>query len=230
MALLVWFTMGIALWHFTVFLPDRFWQGIVGAFVGAVIGAIVFGAIVEVDHRQGARRHRPGDRADRDSRGRDRPRPSSGRSASAPSASRELAPLVRKPQIPRVLSGSFAAVRRLPSLGGWPKPSRHIAAEPYSYAEARALAERLELSEPVAITLVRRGYRTPEQARAFLEADESHDPGGVRLDGGGRRAGPRRRSRPASGSPSTATSTSTASARRRSWSAPCASSAPSATG
>ena len=40
--------MGIALWHFTVFLPDRFWQGIVGAFLGAVIGAIVFGAIVEI--------------------------------------------------------------------------------------------------------------------------------------------------------------------------------------
>jgi hypothetical protein len=40
--------MGIALWHFTVFLPDRFWQGIVGAFLGAVIGAIVFGSIVEV--------------------------------------------------------------------------------------------------------------------------------------------------------------------------------------
>ena len=48
MALLVWFTMGIALWHFTVFLPDRFWQGIVGAFLGSVIGAIVFGAIVEI--------------------------------------------------------------------------------------------------------------------------------------------------------------------------------------
>jgi hypothetical protein len=47
MALLVWFTMGIALWHFTVFLPDRFWQGIVGAFLGSVVGAIVFGAIVE---------------------------------------------------------------------------------------------------------------------------------------------------------------------------------------
>jgi len=46
MALLVWFTMGIALWHFTVFLPDRFWQGIVGAFLGSVIGAILFGAIV----------------------------------------------------------------------------------------------------------------------------------------------------------------------------------------
>jgi hypothetical protein len=48
MALLVWFTMGIALWHFTVFLPDHFWQGIVGAFLGSVTGAIVFGAIVEI--------------------------------------------------------------------------------------------------------------------------------------------------------------------------------------
>ncbi len=48
MALLVWFTMGIALWHFTVFLPDRFWQGIVGAFLGAVIGAMLFGGVVEI--------------------------------------------------------------------------------------------------------------------------------------------------------------------------------------
>ena len=48
MALLVWFTMGIALWHFTVFLPDRFWQGIVGAFLGATIGAVVFGVVVEI--------------------------------------------------------------------------------------------------------------------------------------------------------------------------------------
>jgi hypothetical protein len=48
MALLVWFTMGIALWHFTVFIPDRFWQGIVGAFVGSVVGAILFGLVVEL--------------------------------------------------------------------------------------------------------------------------------------------------------------------------------------
>jgi ABC-type Fe3+ transport system permease subunit len=48
MALLVFFTMGIALWHFTVFLPDRFWQGIVGAFIGSVVGAMIFGVIVEV--------------------------------------------------------------------------------------------------------------------------------------------------------------------------------------
>jgi hypothetical protein len=47
MALVVWFTMGIALWHFTVFLPDRFWQGIVGAFLGSVLGAVLFGALVE---------------------------------------------------------------------------------------------------------------------------------------------------------------------------------------
>ncbi|HEY1356389.1 MAG TPA: single-stranded-DNA-specific exonuclease RecJ [Solirubrobacterales bacterium] len=49
-------------------------------------------------------------------------------------------------------------------------------ADPYDYGEARALAEALDLSEPVAITLVRRGYRTPEQARAFLDAEESHPP------------------------------------------------------
>ena len=50
MALLVFFTMGIALWHFTVFLPDRFWQGIVGAFLGSVIGAMVVGTIIlEID-------------------------------------------------------------------------------------------------------------------------------------------------------------------------------------
>jgi hypothetical protein len=36
--------MGLAIWHFTVFLPDRFWQGIVGALLGAAIGAIVTGA------------------------------------------------------------------------------------------------------------------------------------------------------------------------------------------
>lgn len=49
-------------------------------------------------------------------------------------------------------------------------------AEPYDYAEARTLSEELGLSEPVAVTLVRRGYRTPEQAQAFLDADESHSP------------------------------------------------------
>ncbi|HWP33387.1 MAG TPA: single-stranded-DNA-specific exonuclease RecJ [Solirubrobacterales bacterium] len=49
-------------------------------------------------------------------------------------------------------------------------------AEPFSYAEAQALAAELGLSDPVAIALVRRGYRTPEAARAFLAAEEEHPP------------------------------------------------------
>ena len=48
MAALVWFTMGVALWHFTVFVPDRFRGGIVGAFMGAAAGAIVSGAIAQI--------------------------------------------------------------------------------------------------------------------------------------------------------------------------------------
>jgi hypothetical protein len=46
MAALVWFTMGVALWHFTVFIPDRFWGGIVGAFLAAIAGAVLVGLIV----------------------------------------------------------------------------------------------------------------------------------------------------------------------------------------
>lgn len=57
-----------------------------------------------------------------------------------------------------------------------PEIASAFAVEPYSYAEARALSDQLGLSEPVAVTLVRRGYRTPGEARAFLAADESHSP------------------------------------------------------
>lgn len=57
-----------------------------------------------------------------------------------------------------------------------PEIASAFAVEPYSYAEARALSDELGLSEPVAVTLVRRGYRTPGEARAFLAADESHSP------------------------------------------------------
>jgi len=48
MAAVVWVTLGIALWHFTVFLPDHFRGGIVGAFVGAILGSVVTGAIYQV--------------------------------------------------------------------------------------------------------------------------------------------------------------------------------------
>ncbi|HET8592938.1 MAG TPA: single-stranded-DNA-specific exonuclease RecJ, partial [Solirubrobacterales bacterium] len=50
-----------------------------------------------------------------------------------------------------------------------------FAIDPYDYAEVRRLASGLELAEPVAITLVRRGYRTVDAARRFLEAREAHD-------------------------------------------------------
>jgi hypothetical protein len=46
MGMLGWVMMGLAIWHFTIFLPDRFWGGIVGAFVGALVGAVVIGLVI----------------------------------------------------------------------------------------------------------------------------------------------------------------------------------------
>lgn len=46
MSLLVWVMMAIALWHFTVWVPDHFWGGIVGALLSAIVGSVVFGFIV----------------------------------------------------------------------------------------------------------------------------------------------------------------------------------------
>ena len=46
MSMVVWVMMGIAIWHFTVFVPDRFWGGIVGAFLAAIVGAALFGFLV----------------------------------------------------------------------------------------------------------------------------------------------------------------------------------------
>lgn len=46
MAMVVWVMMGIAIWHFAIFVPDRFYGGIVGAFLAAIAGAVLFGVIV----------------------------------------------------------------------------------------------------------------------------------------------------------------------------------------
>lgn len=46
MAMFAWVMMGLALWHFAIFLPDRFWGGIVGAFLGALIGGVVTGLAI----------------------------------------------------------------------------------------------------------------------------------------------------------------------------------------
>ena len=40
MSMVVWVMMGIAIWHFAVFVPDRFCGGIVGAFLAAIAGAV----------------------------------------------------------------------------------------------------------------------------------------------------------------------------------------------
>jgi hypothetical protein len=46
MGILAWAMMGLALWHFSIWLPDRYWGGIVGALIGALIGAFLCGFLV----------------------------------------------------------------------------------------------------------------------------------------------------------------------------------------
>jgi hypothetical protein len=46
MNLLVWVMMGIAIWHFAVFVPDHFRGGIVGAFGAAALGAVAIGLVL----------------------------------------------------------------------------------------------------------------------------------------------------------------------------------------
>jgi hypothetical protein len=46
MGLLVWIMVGLAIWHGTIWLPDRFWGGIVGAFLGALCGSVLAGLLI----------------------------------------------------------------------------------------------------------------------------------------------------------------------------------------
>lgn len=46
MGMLGWVLMGLALWHFTIWLPDHFWGGLVGAFVAALAGSILCGLLI----------------------------------------------------------------------------------------------------------------------------------------------------------------------------------------
>ncbi len=43
LSVFVWAMIGIAFWHFSVFVPDRFWGGIIGAFLAALAGALLSG-------------------------------------------------------------------------------------------------------------------------------------------------------------------------------------------
>jgi uncharacterized membrane protein YeaQ/YmgE (transglycosylase-associated protein family) len=48
LSVIVWTMIGIAFWHFAVLVPDRFWGGIIGAFLAALAGAIVSGMLLPV--------------------------------------------------------------------------------------------------------------------------------------------------------------------------------------
>lgn len=53
MGLLAWVTMGVAIWHFAIFLPDRFFGGIVGSFCFAMIGSALVGFAISGFHVPG---------------------------------------------------------------------------------------------------------------------------------------------------------------------------------
>jgi hypothetical protein len=42
-SVLVWAMIGNRLWHFAVLVPNRFWGGIIGAFLAALAGAFASG-------------------------------------------------------------------------------------------------------------------------------------------------------------------------------------------
>lgn len=46
LSVFVWLMIGMALWHFAVLVPDRFWGGIIGAFGAAVAGALLSGYLL----------------------------------------------------------------------------------------------------------------------------------------------------------------------------------------
>ena len=46
MSVLIWAMVGIAMWHFAVLVPDRFWGGIIGAFLAALFGALLTGFLL----------------------------------------------------------------------------------------------------------------------------------------------------------------------------------------
>jgi hypothetical protein len=46
LSIFVWVLIGMALWHFSVLVPDRFWGGIIGAFGAAVAGALLSGYLL----------------------------------------------------------------------------------------------------------------------------------------------------------------------------------------
>lgn len=46
MSVFVWVMIGVALWHLSVLVPDRFYGGIIGALIAAVGGALLTGYLL----------------------------------------------------------------------------------------------------------------------------------------------------------------------------------------
>jgi hypothetical protein len=46
MSVLVWVMLAIAFWHLAVLVPDRFWGGIIGAFLAAMVGGLLSGFVL----------------------------------------------------------------------------------------------------------------------------------------------------------------------------------------
>jgi hypothetical protein len=46
MAILIWVMVSLALWHFTVLVPDRFWGGIIRALIAALVAGHATGFLL----------------------------------------------------------------------------------------------------------------------------------------------------------------------------------------
>ena len=46
MSVLVWAMVGIAIWHFAILVPDKFYGGIIGAFLAALTGGMLAGYLL----------------------------------------------------------------------------------------------------------------------------------------------------------------------------------------
>jgi uncharacterized membrane protein YeaQ/YmgE (transglycosylase-associated protein family) len=46
LSVFVWVMIGVAVWHACILVPDRFYGGIIGAFLAAVTGALVTGYLL----------------------------------------------------------------------------------------------------------------------------------------------------------------------------------------
>ena len=167
--------MGIAVWHFTVFLPDRFWGGIVGAFLAAFISAALFGFIVNGGTVPGQSDTAPHPGPDRHPRRDDRPgallllgRPHGPRARHRPRPHARRRALAAS-RIPSALASAGSA--RMQS-----KPSRWRC-DPYDVAAGRRLAAGLgRLAGRSARSSPGAASATVDEARRFLAAEESHDP------------------------------------------------------